>query len=249
VLPRKEILVKISVYLAVSIACLCAACTANAQAILFDFEGGPQYTGTPLDQVAGGIRAHFSGQNEDPTHPAYSIQNIAQVIGVTPPGFSGLGLSPDSVFGADLYISFFKQSDGKPVGLTDLSLLTAPQELACDSSSTMRITAYNGTHLVGTHTAIAPTQDTYTWPTINLSFTSAQPFDNVAIHFEAGPPTGGDWGGIFVSDNLRITPVPAPASLAVFGIGTVPLGLAMRRRFASRRENSPDRRTARGTLE
>lgn len=207
-------------FLALVVGLVLAAGTADAQ-VLFDFNGGPQYSGTPLDQFSGGLRAHFTG--------GYSIQDIQQVIGVLPTGFSGLGLSPNSVFGSDLGISFFKQSDGSTQTLQAVSILVAPQELSCDSSSTMRITAYNGATFVGSQTAVA-SLDSYTWPMISLGFVSAQPFDNVVVHFEAGPPTGGDWGGIFVADNLSVTPTPEPASLAAMGLGLASMARRLRRR-------------------
>lgn len=210
-------------HLAIGLSVLGSVGTAAAQSVLFDFDGGPQYTGTPLDQISGGYRAHFVG-----TGSGYSIQNIAQVILMSPTGFSGLGLSPNSVFGADLLISFFNQADGTAQSVSDFSLMVAPQELACDSSSRMRVTAYNGSTLVGTQTAIAPNLDTYTWPTIDLAFSSAQPFDNVVVHFDAAPPTGGDYGVIFVADNMQITPVPEPATVA--GLMVCGLAFLTRRR-------------------
>jgi hypothetical protein len=39
-----------------------------------------------------------------------------------------------------------------------------------------------------------------------LSFNSTQPFDNIVIHYDAPPPTGGDYGPIFMADNLVVTP-------------------------------------------
>lgn len=201
-----------------------AASLAGAQSVLFDFNAGPQFSGTPLDQISGGVRAHIAA-----TGSGYSIQNVAQVIGVLPTGFSGLGLSPSSVFPADLLISFFNQSDGSPLGLSSMSIMVAPQELACDSSSTMKIMAYSGTTFLGSRTAISLDQN-YTWPIIDLAFDSAVPFDNVVVHFQSGPPTGGDWGPIFVADNIVATPAPEPLSMVAFG-----LGLSMLRRASTRR--------------
>lgn len=213
--------------LTIAVGCLGLASMGITQSVLFNFDGGPQFTGTPLDQVSGGIRAHFTG-----TGSGYSIQNTDQVIGMLPLGFQGLGLSPNSVFGSDLGISFSRQSDGTAQNLSSVSILVAPQELACDSSSTMKITAYKGATVVGSQQAIAPNLDTYTWPTITLSFTSGQVFDNVVVHFQSGPPTGGDWGGIFVADNLSATAVPEPASVTALVIG----GLALLRRRAQHRQ-------------
>lgn len=198
------------------------ACVTSGQSVLFDFNGGPQYEGTPLDQIVGGVRAHF-----DSIGTGYSIQDIAQVIGVLPAGFSGLGLSPDSVYPSDMTISFWDASSGNPLYLNATSFMVAPQELACDTSSTMRISAYDGTTLVGTTTATA-TGDSFTWPTINLDFSSALPFDNLVIHFESGPPSGGDWGPIFVADNLVVTPAPEPACMA--GLFVAVLSTIRRRR-------------------
>jgi len=218
--------------LAGALACICAA--TDAQSVLFDFNGGPQYSGTPLDQYSSGIRAHFWGQNEGLYSPSYSIQNIAQVIGMYPTGFTGLGLSPDSVFGADLHIAFFRMGDGSAVPLTNLSIMVAPQELSCDSSSTMQITAYRHGQLVGTRTAIAPQLDNYLWPTIDVGFSSAQTFDSVTIHFLSGPPTGGDWGGIFVADNLSIMATPEPSGMAGLGLGVLAITLLARQRRRAR---------------
>lgn len=200
------------------------ASTASAQSILFDFDNGPQYSGTPLDQISGGVRAHF-----DATGSAYSIQNIAQVIGMYPTGFAGLGLSPGSVFQSDLTISFFDSATSAPQYLRSISLMVAPQELACDTSSTMKITAFDGVNQVGSATAQA-LGDVFTWPTIDLAFSSAQPFDNVVVHFQSAPPTGGDYGVIFVADNLSLTPVPEPASIAALAIGVAALARKRRRR-------------------
>lgn len=200
--------------------------SALGQNVLFDFNNGPEYTGTPLYQHAGNILAKFDGS----TAVAYSIQNTANVIGVLPTGFSGLGLCPDSVFGADLYVSFYDDTFGLPLDVSAVSILVAPQELACDSSSTMQIRAYEGTNLVGSNTAKAPSDlNTYTWPTITLGFSSTVPFNNVVIHFLSGPPTGGDWGGIFAADNLTVTPVAAPEPVSVMLLGIGALALLKRR--------------------
>jgi hypothetical protein len=47
-----------------------------------------------------------------------------------------------------------------------------------------------------------------------LSFNSAQPFNKIVIHYDAAPPTGGDYGPIFMADNLLITPSQAPIVLS-----------------------------------
>ena len=78
----------------------------------------------------------------------------------------------------------------------------APEEYDTDSSCTMRITAYLGATFVGTNTYRIPVPGT--WPTGTLSFSSTQPFDNVVIHYDAPPVTGGDYGPIFMADNLTV---------------------------------------------
>lgn len=195
----------------------------SAQSVLFDFNNGPQFTSTPLDQISGGVRAHFTA-----TGSGYSIQNTAQVIGVLPTGFSGLGLCPNSVFGADLMVSFFDASTSNVLQLSSVSFMTAPQELACDTSSTIRLSAFHGASLVGFVDATAQ-GDVFTWPTITPTFTSGQPFDNIVVHFQAGPPTGGDWGPIFAADNLTVTPVPEPATIIAIGVGLSLVALRRRR--------------------
>ena len=210
-------------YLALSVGFVLAPMSAMAQSTLFEFNSGPRYTPLPLDQVSGNIRAHFTA-----TGQGFSIQYTPDAIGLMPAGFDGYGLSPSSVFGADLMVSFWDNTTGNALYLNDASMMIAPQELACDSSSTMKISAFNGTTLVGSNTAISFDQN-YTWPLINLDFNSATPFDNIVIHFQAGPPTGGDWGGIFVADNLLVTPSTVPEPTAIIGLAIG--GLALSRRF------------------
>ena len=130
------------------------------------------------------------------TGAGYSIQ-AAGVLGFTPSGFDGNCIYPDSVFLADLQIQFSSP-------LVDFSIMFSPEEYACDSSATIRCTASLNGNVVGTSTAVADPPGT--WPTGTLRFTSNQPFDSVVIHYAAAPPTGGDWGPIFMADNMRITP-------------------------------------------
>ena len=166
----------------------------------------------PLDQAAGGITAHLSA-----TGDGYSIQPV-WTVEIAPAGFSGLCLYPSSVFAADLLIAFDRW-------LTDISMLYAPQELGCDDSATMKITASHGADEIGSNTAIAPAPGT--WPTGTLSFGSAQPFDNVVVHYQTKPPTCQDWGPVFVVDDVVVTPAPEPASAAASAIACAALaGLA-----------------------
>jgi hypothetical protein len=190
---------------------------------LFDFNSGPQYAPLPLDLTVQGITAHFSA-----TGQGFSIQDTAQVIGVLPTGFSGLGIVPSSVFGADLLVSFPQER------VTDFSIMVAPQELATDSTATMRVTAYWNGVLVGTSTSMGV--EPFIWPSSTLSFSNAQGFNSVVIHYDKPPPTGGDFGAIFVADNMIVTAtaVPEHSTVALLGCGLVLMtGHHIRRRFAS----------------
>ena len=75
----------------------------------------------------------------------------------------------------------------------------------------MRITAYLGANLVGTTTFTIT--EPGTWPTGTLALSSPQTFDNVVIHYDAPPVTGGDYGPIFMTDNLQITVASSPLQL------------------------------------
>jgi hypothetical protein len=123
-------------------------------------------------------------------------------MGFTPAGFSGLCIYPNSVFAADLAITF-------STPLTDFSILYAPEEYGCDTSATMRVTTYRDNTLVGTATTNAQAG---TWPSEILQFHSAQPFNRVVVHY-AAPPSGENWGPIFMADNMLVTPIPAPMVL------------------------------------
>jgi hypothetical protein len=172
----------------------------KAQNVLFDFDNAPLHSPLPIDLTVNGITAHFSG---NPSYYNYSIQR-ADVLGFTPVGFAGYCIYPSTIDPCDLLISFSQ-------ALTFASILYAPEEYATDSSCRMRITAYLGATYVGTNTYTIPVPGT--WPTGTLSITTTQPFDNVVIHYDAPPPTGGDYGPIFMADNLWITPVQAPTPL------------------------------------
>lgn len=165
---------------------------ASAQSVLFDFDNAPLHAPFPIDLTAGGITGHFSA---NPAYYNYSIQR-ADVLGFTPAGFAGYCIYPSTVYACDLLISFNH-------ALVAASIMYAPEEYATDSSCTMRITAYLGATFVGTNTYSIPVPGT--WPTGTLSFSSTQPFDNVVIHYDAPPITGGDYGPIFMADNLTVT--------------------------------------------
>lgn len=175
--------------IAVALASTCPS--VSAQSILFDFDNAPLYTPLPMNLLVGGITARFTA-----TGQGYSVQS-ANTLGIVPAGFAGNCLFPSSVFAADLMVSF-----SQPV--TQFSILYSPQELGCDDSATMRVTAYLDGVYVGTNTATAAHPGT--WPTGTLSCTFAQGFDSVVVHYAQRPPTCEDWGPIFLADNMRVTP-------------------------------------------
>jgi hypothetical protein len=169
-----------------------SVCT-QAQSVTFDFDNAPQHAPLPLYLTAGGITGYFSSGS--PFYN-YSIQS-ADVLGFTPEGFSGLCIFPSTIYQSDLLVAFDTQ-------LTSASILYAPEEYGTDSSCTMRMTAYLGATYVGTNTHQIPHGGT--WPSGTLSFSSIYTFDNIVIHYDAPPPTGGDYGPIFMVDNLIVTP-------------------------------------------
>jgi hypothetical protein len=171
------------------------ATPAVADEVLFDFENAQQYSPLPIDLSVGGLGAHF-----DYTGEGYSIQD-AGVLFPPPTGFSGLCIYPSSVFLADLLISYDHT-------LTDFSILYAAQELDCDSSSTMRVTAYMDGAFVGTATKSAIPGGN--WPSATLAISVPGGFNSVVVHYDKVPPFGCDYGVIFMADNMRITPKAQP---------------------------------------
>jgi PEP-CTERM motif-containing protein len=192
---------------------------AQAQPILFDFNSGPQFASLPLDLTVNGFTAHFAA-----TGGGFSIQDTQQVILTLPTGFSGLGIVPNGVSGGDLLVSF----PGRVV--TAFSIMVAPQELNTDSTATMRVTAFMNSTLVGTSTSMG--SPPFFWPSSTLSFSSPLGFNNVVVHYDSPPPTGGDFGTIFVADNMIVTPspIPEPSSLALATLGVCAGTVVMRRR-------------------
>jgi hypothetical protein len=172
-----------------------------AQIVLYDFESATAGSGLPLNLTVSGLTAQFTASGLG----GFYIQQPQNTILVTPVGFSGNALIPSSVYGADLHIGFSRMLNG-------FSILYAPQELACDSSATMRVTAYMNGTLVGTTTTNAQAG---TWPSETLQFNSTQGFNSVVIHYDKAPVTGGDYGVIFVADNVTATLAPEPPLLYV----------------------------------
>jgi hypothetical protein len=175
------------------------AASSWGQTILFDFENAPLYSPLPVSLTVGAATARFSA-----TGQGFSIQ-AANVLGFTPAGFSGHCIYPSSVYATDLIIDFSMQ-------LTNFSILYAPEEYACDSSATVRATAYLDGAYVGTTTTNAQAG---TWPSQTLALSSTTNFNRVVVHYDAPPVTGGDYGPVFMADNMAVTvgpqPPPAPA--------------------------------------
>lgn len=165
--------------------------SASAQTVLFDFDNAPYRSSLPITLTESGITAHFSA-----TGQSYSVQT-ADVLGFTPPGFSGLILYPNSIYLADLLIKF-------DAPITYFSINYSPQELACDDAETMLLTAFKNGSSVGSVSKM--TKHPGTWPVDTLKFSLAQGFDSVVIHYWKVPPTCSDYGVIFMADNMRVTP-------------------------------------------
>lgn len=177
---------------------------AGAQSVLFDFDSLPAHSSLPAAYTVGGITASFTA-----TGQGYSIQP-ANTLGFTPAGFAGNCIYPNGISAADLLVSF-------STPLTNFSILYAPQELACDSSATMRVTAYlNGT-VVATATTNATWNCTCTWTSQILPISTVLPFNSVIVHYEAPPPPipnpCQDYGTIFLADNMTVTPASPPIIL------------------------------------
>lgn len=160
-----------------------------ARAQQFDFDGAPIHTSLPIDLTVDGVTAHFSA-----TGQGFSIQP-ANTMGFTPAGFGGLCLYPNSVFAADLHIGF-------SVSVTDFSILYAPQELGCDDSAILRVTAYRDAFPVVSMTATAPQPGT--WPTGTLACSDPGGFNAVVVHYDRRPACT-DYGPIFMADLMTLS--------------------------------------------
>ena len=165
--------------------------TVTAQPVLFDFDNAPLHSPFPINLTIDGITAHLSA-----TGQGYSIQ-YANVLGFTPQGFAGLIIYPNSIFPADLLVSFDHT-------LTKFSIMYTTQELECDDAARMKVTAYMNGSPVGFNTRTATFPGT--WPTDTLSCSFPQGFNSVVVHYDAPPPTCQDYGVIFMADNMIVTP-------------------------------------------
>ncbi len=161
----------------------------------FDFDNGPVSVSLPLTYTQSGISATLSG--------GFSMQPYGSV-GLAPAGMSGIYIFPNSVFPADLFVDFSRT-------LVDFSILYSPQEIGCDTSATMRVTAFLNGAEVGTATATAPVPGTY--PTGTLPITVPGGFNSVVVHYDHRPLTCQDYGPIFLADIMTVTMLPCPADL------------------------------------
>lgn len=166
------------------------SCTSLGAQIVFNFDNAPFRSSLPISVTVNGLTAQLSA-----TGQGYSIQ-AADTLGFTPAGFAGYVIYPNSIYAADLSISFSQVID-------TFSILCAPEEYACDSSATLRATGYRNAVFVATNTTTAPVPGT--WPTATLTLAAPQGFDMVVVHYDAPPPTGGDWGPIFMADYMIVT--------------------------------------------
>lgn len=174
---------------------LALASVASAQNVLFTFDELTPYRSLPVQTTQAGITATMSGA----TFYNYSIQLVG-TVGIAPVGMSGNYIFPNTVYKEDLVATFSQD-------LIDFSIMYAPQELATDSSCTMRLTVFKGTTQVGT-TTYKITTEPFVWPTGTIRLTTTQPFNRAVVHYDKPPATGGDYGVIFVADNMKVTPAP-----------------------------------------
>jgi hypothetical protein len=164
-------------------------------AVTFDFDAAPLRASLPLDLTVNGLTGHFTG--------GYSIQPVG-TLGISPAGFSGNYVYPNSVFQSDLGIGFSET-------LKDFSVLYAVDELACDVSARMRVTAYMNGVFVGTNTMVAPVPGTY--PSATLAIAVPAGFNSVVVHWDAPGTLCQDYGPIFFADNVTVTRVTPPVGV------------------------------------
>ena len=191
---------------------------AGAGAQQFDFDSAPIHASLPIDLTVEGVTAHFSA-----TGDGFAIQP-ANTMGFTPAGFGGLCIYPNGVFAADLLIGF-------SVNVTGFSILYAPQELGCDDSALMRVTAYRDGLPIGGNTTTAPQPGT--WPTGTLTYSDPTGFNSVVVHYDRRPLCR-DYGPIFMADVMVLTgattSVPLLAANAA-GVHPNPFGGSTEVRF------------------
>ncbi len=177
---------KSSLALVLALAACAAPTLAQAQDV-FDFDTAPLHASFPLDLTVNGLTAHLTGN--------YSIQ-AANALGFTPIGFAGQCVYPNSIYQSDLGVGFSES-------LTDFSVLYAVDELACDSSATMRVTAFQNGVQVGVADTVAPIPGTYTTQTLAIHVATG--FNSVIVHWVKAGLACSDYGPIFLADNMVVT--------------------------------------------
>jgi len=178
---------------------LWATCSAKAQTVTFDFEGGgvTLRQPTPFDYSKSGVTAHFSSPS--PYDPAFfSVQNTFT-----------LSLLPGNYL-SDNRIEFRNPLDigfSQPLRAISLAFATIDSHI----ESPIRLTAYMDSTVVGSvrMQGVTPKNDPY--PQGTLSFDSAnQTFNRVRIEIPIEtPPIGYDVRYLatdFLVDNITVTP-------------------------------------------
>lgn len=202
---------------------------AQSQTATFNFDTNtpPLTTGrnVPFDQTAGPVSAHFSS----PQGAAFSLQ-ADSTTGYTLSQFSGRYLNDNLPPGTTglLDISFSQQ-------LSSISLTFATADFnQIELPSLLQLTAFLGStnSPVGTPVTARSVYGTDTMPMGTITFSSVQGFNMVEISMPSGQPQGTT---DFLVDNIVVTVVPEPGSLALLGAGVGLFSLwtlARRRRSA-----------------
>ena len=207
----------------VAAAALAVVTPARGGIITFDFDTGTPTLVTgqnvPFDQTSGGVTAHFSS----PEGAVFSVQTDGST-GFTMSQFFGQYLNDNNPNRNFLDIKFTQQ-------LSSITLTFATADFQqVEIPTTIRLTAYEnstGTPAVGSATAHG-TYASDTMPLGTLSFDSGgRPFNLVEIGIPAGNPLG---AMDFLVDNITVTLIPEPGSMALLGVGLLSLARLVRRR-------------------